>query len=135
MRSKTAVIIKKAALITGLLFAGGTLIFTGGLASVLAAIIFSLWVASPYLVVAIGSRLVERHTQVPGRYRIGSVVAILMSAFSLMAYVGTLGDKSSTYGLIFIFVPLWLHIGGIGLYGICILIAWLAEWSQQRASQ
>jgi hypothetical protein len=135
VRSKTAVIIKKAALITGLLFAGGTLIFTGGLASVLAAIIFSLWVASPYLVVAIGSRLVERHTQVPGRYGIGSVVAILMSAFSLMAYVGTLGDKSSTYGLIFIFVPLWLHIGGIGLYGICILIAWLAEWSQQRASQ
>jgi hypothetical protein len=133
MRSETANVIKKVALVVGELTAAITLLLSATDVPFLALIAFVFWVTSPYLVMIVVSRLVERFTEVPGRYTVGCVVALLMLAFSLMTYIGTFGDKSSTYGLIFLFIPLWLHIGGVGLYSMCILISWLTKWSQRQA--
>jgi hypothetical protein len=134
MQSVTRITIKKAALVTAIMIAAGPLFLALSGDSFSAAALFTLWVTSPYLVFHVVSTLVERFTQVPGRYTVGVVFAALMLGFTLLAYISTYGDKSSTYGLIFIFVPLWLHVMGVGLYGFCVLISWLVEWSQRRAS-
>ena len=133
MRSQTANVIKKVALVVGELTAAITLLLSATDVPFLALIAVVFWVTSPYLVMIVVSRLVERFTEVPGRDTVGCVVALLMLAFSLMSYIGTFGDKSSTYGLVFLFIPLWLHIAGVGLYSMCILISWLTKWSQRQA--
>ena len=135
VKSETAVTIKKGALFSGAMVAAGALVLSAdGGDPFLGLLLFVLWVTSPYLVLYLISLLVERFTQVPGRYGVGWFIAVLMLGFTLLTYVGTFGDKSSTYGLIFIFIPLWLHLIGIGLYLLCIVLSWLVDWSQRRAS-
>ena len=134
MSSGKVGLIKTAALVIGAMIAVWAALRASDGGSDPAFLLFLLWIVSPYLVLLVITWPVERFTEIPGRYGIGCVVAILMLGFSLLAYVGTAGDRSSTYGLIFIFVPFWLHIGGPGLYGICVLVSWLTEWSQRRAA-
>jgi len=134
MRSDKVGLIKTVALISGALVAVGAALRAADGGDDPALLLFLLWIVSPYLVLLAMTWPVERFTKVPARHGIGCVVAVLMLGFSLLAYVGTAGDRSSTYGLIFIFVPLWLHIGGLGMYGLSLLLSWLAEWSQRRAS-
>ena len=133
MQTDKTVVIKKGSLVTGVMVAGVSLILAGSGGSVLAAVCFATWVCSPYLVLGVISKLFERFTKIPGRHVIGCVFACITLGFTLLSYIGTLGDKSSTYGLIFIFVPLWLYVGGVGLYLLSILIAWLVDWSQRQA--
>ena len=96
-------------------------------------LVFLLWIVSPYALFLLISWIFERFTKAPARHGIACVVAILMLAFSMLAYTGP-ADTSSTYGLIFIFAPLWLHVGGLAIFGICLLLAWLAKLAQGRAS-
>lgn len=80
---------------------------------------------SPYVVLYAVGVLLEKYTSLPRVALVSCVVAVLMLAFTLLAYIGTLGDTSSTYALIFIFVPINLYIGGFALLIIGLLAAWL----------
>ena len=80
---------------------------------------------SPYVVLYAVGVLLEKYTSLPRVALVSCVVAVLMLAFTLLAYIGTLGDTSSTYALIFIFVPINLYIGGFALLVIGLLAAWL----------
>jgi hypothetical protein len=53
------------------------------------------------------------------------VVSFLMLVFTLLAYVGTLGDDSSSYALIFVFMPLYLYIGSFFLFGLGLVLSLL----------
>jgi predicted membrane protein len=77
--------------------------------------LFMCWVVSPYVIFFGFGIVMERLTAIPQTPLIACVVSLLMLAFTLMAYVGTLGDKSSTYALIFLFVPYYLYAGSFGI--------------------
>lgn len=97
-------------------------------------IVFNLWIISPYWLFLGISWLIERGTTAFGRYGISCIVASIMLAFSVLVYVGTDDGQSATYGLIFIFAPLWLHIGGLGLFGVLLFFAWLGKAPASTAS-
>lgn len=86
------------------------------------SILFGLWVISPYLGL-IGLIYLLDKAKLQHIREVSFLVSLLMLAFTSLVYVGTLGDKSSTAGLIFIFVPLWAHIGGYFCLGIGLLLA------------
>lgn len=71
-----------------------------------AAVALIGWAVSPYAALLAISVLLERFTSLRKINLVACVTAVLMLAFTLLIYIGTLGDSSSTYALIFIFVPL-----------------------------
>ena len=78
--------------------------------------VFLCWAISPYIVFFVLGVVAERLTPVPQAPFIACIVSLLMLAFTLLAYIGTLeGDKSSTSGLIFLFIPLYLYMGSFAL--------------------
>ena len=88
---------------------------------------FMIWAISPYVCFFLATHFLERFTLIPQLPGIGLAIAMLMLGFTLLAYIGTLGDTSSTYALIFLFVPLWLFIGSFFLLGLATLVAWLSN--------
>ena len=84
-----------------------------------------IWVISPYAFFLLVTYLLERLTSIPQVPGIGFVISILITFFSLLIYLPSLNHESSTEGLIFIFVPLWIFFGGFPLLGLCVLGAWL----------
>ena len=73
-------------------------------------IFFILWAIFPYIGLLLGDVLIRKIAIIPKMSLILCVVSLLIFIFTFYAYVGTFGDKSSTYGLIFIFVPLYLNL-------------------------
>ena len=74
--------------------------------------LFILWGISPYLFLFLVDVLLRKIKPIPKMFLVFCVASLLMLGFTLLAYVGTLGDRSSTYGLIFLFVPFYLFVGG-----------------------
>jgi hypothetical protein len=89
-------------------------------------IFFIIWAISPYLCFWAAVYLLSRYTSLSGILVSGLVVSLLMLGFTVLTYVA-LDDTSSTYALVFIFVPIWLYIGGFGLLGISVFISWLTK--------
>ncbi|HEX8737315.1 MAG TPA: hypothetical protein VF721_18425 [Pyrinomonadaceae bacterium] len=58
--------------------------------------------------------------------------SLLMLGFTLLTYIGTLGDSSSTYALIFLFVPFYLYVGGAIFLGGGLLWALLSKASGDK---
>ncbi len=91
-----------------------------------AAIALISWAISPYVVLYTVSVLLARYTSLPKAALVSGVVSVLMLAFTLLIYIGTAGgDSSSTDALVFIFVPIWLYIGGFALLVVGLLAAWI----------
>ena len=85
--------------------------------------LFIFWAISPYVCFFAAGRLLIRLSPAS---KIGIpivLIASLMLAFTLYAYVGTSGDPSSTYALIFVFVPLYLYVGSFFMLSLTILIS------------
>jgi hypothetical protein len=125
-------IIKIAALSFGTILALRAVLLGAGVADP-TVILFLLWVVSPYLLFFFITWFIERFTKIPARHGIAAICAVLMFAFSLLAYADTGANKSSTYGLIFIFAPVWLYIGGPAIYTFCLTLSWIVDWGQRRA--
>jgi len=91
------------------------------------AFLFILWAISPYIALFFADVVLKKITSISKLSLVFCVTAILMLGFTLLAYVGTLGDESSTYALIFLFVPLYLFVGGVIVFGIGLILALLAK--------
>jgi hypothetical protein len=132
-RDKIGITKVVASVISAIVALSAALVASGGVGDP-TMLVFLLWIISPYALFLLISWIFERFTKAPARHGIACVVAILMFVFSMFAYADTAADSSSTYGLIFIFVPLWLNIGGPAIFGICLLLAWLAKMVSSRSS-
>lgn len=88
---------------------------------------FILWAVSPYISLFFADVVLRRLTSVSKLPLLFCVTSLLMLAFTLLAYVGTLRDKSSTYALIFLFVPFYLYVGGVIVLGVGLILALLAK--------
>jgi hypothetical protein len=75
--------------------------------------LFLCWALSPYVFLLILSFLIDKFTSLPKKSLVFCITAILMLVFTLLAYVGTLGDESSTSALIFVFAPVYLYVGTV----------------------
>lgn len=75
------------------------------------AVLFILWAISPYLCLCLADRVLRKIASIPRMPLVFCVISILMLGFTLLAYIGTLGDSSSNYALIFLFVPVYLLLG------------------------
>ena len=76
-------------------------------------LLFIGWAVSPYLFLLVMSFLLNKFTSLPYKSVIFCFTSILMLVFTLLAYVGTLGNKSSTSALIFVFAPVYLYVGSV----------------------
>jgi len=92
--------------------------------------LFILWTVSPYISLFSADVILRMTTSISKLSLLFCVTSLLMLGFTLLAYVGTLGDKSSTYALIFVFVPFYLYIGGVIVFGIGLILALLARLSK-----
>ena len=92
----------------------------------LGTIVFLAWAVSPYACILAACILIEKITSLRYIPLILCVVSILMLGFTLLAYLGTLEDDSSTYALIFISVPILLYAGSFTLLLLGLVIAWLS---------
>lgn len=124
MQPKTIFVTKVLALILAALVTVFTMQHAAGQSADIGIIGFMIWGISPYFCFFLASYLLERFTSISKIPVIGCVIAILMLGFTLLAYIGTLDDTSSTYGLIFLIVPVWLFVGSFSILGISILISW-----------
>jgi len=83
---------------------------------------FYPWVLSPY--VAFGILCVKLAHRSSTSRRAALVAAVIVSVISVYAYVNAmLVDVSSTSALIFVFMPLYLFIGGFAVFGVSMLIS------------
>lgn len=98
----------------------------------LAAIALICLAISPYAVLYAASILLAKFTSLPKNTLVSCVTAVLMLAFTLLVYLGAaINSESSTDALIFIFVPIWLYIGGF----ILMLVGLSASWLLSRLSK
>jgi hypothetical protein len=78
-------------------------------------VVFIIWATSPYIAFFAASRLLSKLVPSSNLTIPATVIAGIMLAFTAYAYIGTAGDRSSTYALIFLFVPLYLYLGSFFL--------------------
>ena len=93
---------------------------------------FIIWGISPYICFLAVILLLLRFTSITRISSTFCIVSLLMLALTLFAYVGTLGDKSSTYGLIFVFVPFYLHVGSFFLLGCSLIWGLLSRFFKDK---
>lgn len=93
---------------------------------------FIVWATSPYVSFFAASRLLSKLVPSSNLPLPAFVIAALMLAFTIYAYIGTMGDGSSTYSLIFIFVPLYLFVGSFFLLSIALAVAWMIRRGRPR---
>lgn len=79
------------------------------------ALLFIAWAVSPYALVPAGRKILKRLTDFPHASTVSCAVSFVLLLLTLVIYIGTLGDPSSTYALIFLFAPVFLHVVGISL--------------------
>lgn len=96
--------------------------------------LFTLWTISPYVCLLVIYLLLEKLPQIPKISVVFCVVSVLMLGFTLLAYVGTLGNESSAYGFIFLFFPFYLLVGGAILFGGGLIWALLSKPPNDKSS-
>lgn len=90
-------------------------------------VLFILWGISPYICLFLADVVLRMIASIPKMFPVFCIASLLMLGFTLLAYVGTLGDQSSTYGLIFLFVPFYLLVGGTIFLGGGLIWALLSK--------
>jgi hypothetical protein len=98
----------------------------------LGTLVFVIWAISPYGSFFAASRLLTRLIPSANLAIPSAVIAAIMLVFTVWAYVGTLGDTSSTHALIFIFVPLYLYVGGFFLLSIALGVSLFLRRTKQE---
>lgn len=93
-------------------------------------LLFIVWAVSPYAFLAVAAALLRKFASPPHLSIVTSVVAVIMLAATIYVYVGALDGSSSTEALVFVFVPLYLLIGGFLSLMIGLGISWLAPRTQ-----
>jgi hypothetical protein len=91
--------------------------------------LFILWAVSPYICLFLADFAFKRISLISKMLPVFCAVSVLMLAFTLLVYVGTLGDGSSTYALVFLFIPIYLFIGGIIFCGAGLIWALFSKSS------
>ena len=86
----------------------------------LGTLVFIIWAISPYVAFFAASRILSRVLPFSNLAIPSTVIAAMMLAFTFFAYIGTIGDPSSTDALIFVFVPLYLYIGSFFLLSVAL---------------
>ena len=94
-------------------------------------IFFLVWSLSPYVGLILGDAIIRRIGIVPKMTLVFCVASILMLLFTFFAYVGSLADKSSTHGLIFVFAPLYLNVAVVFIVGGGLIWAALLKASKK----
>ena len=123
MQRETIISIKLAALAIAALTTVAVMLHAGEANPDAGFILFLLWGISPYIFFLATTALLERFTSIYRICEIACVISVLMLAFTLLTYIGTLNDRSSTYGLIFIFVPIYLFVGSLGILIVSVIIS------------
>lgn len=85
--------------------------------------LFIVWAVSPYFCFFAAGRLLIKLLPASNIAIPAVVIAALMLAFTIYAYIGTSADHSSTYALVFVFVPLYIYIGSFFLLSIALLVS------------
>lgn len=88
---------------------------------------FLAWAVSPYLIFHLAGRLFRKFLPVPHLAMITLIIALLMLAFSATVYFSATRARSSTEGLIFLVVPIYLYIGSLFLLTLGTAIAWFTR--------
>ena len=125
MQPRTVVTLKNFSLLISLAVSVYALVRESGGSFDVGMIGFVVWVVSPYVLFFLATLLLARYTPVRQLPAIGFVIAVLMLAFTVYAYIVSLNGQSSTEALIFVFAPLWLFISAFPLLGISTLVFWL----------
>lgn len=98
-----------------------------------ATILFIFWGISPYICLFLVDVLLKKIAPSLNLFLVFCSASLLMLGFTILAYVGTLGDESSTFGLIFLFVPFYLYIGGIIFLGGGLIWALLTKSRKDKS--
>lgn len=98
------------------------MLHAAGWSTDLGGLLFIVWAVSPYILLPLERRLLEALAIFPRASLISCAVSFLLLLLTLAIYVGTLGDPSSTYALIFIFAPLLLHAVGFSLLVLGLVV-------------
>jgi hypothetical protein len=93
-------------------------------------LLFMLWAVSPYICFFFADIVLRKLLSLPKMPLIFCVISLLLLGSTLVTYIGTMNDRSSTYALIFLFVPIYLYIGSFILLGASIIFALLSKRSQ-----
>ena len=94
------------------------------------ALLFVAWAISPFIIFHLAGRLIRRLIKAPHLPLISAIIAVLMLAFTLVTYVGSMNSDSSTEALIYVFVPIYLYIGSLFLLTLGTVIAWVTGRSR-----
>ena len=90
-------------------------------------VVFIIWALSPYIAFFAASRLLSKLVPSSNLTIPATVIAGLMLGFTAYAYIGSVGDQSSAYALIFVFVPLYLYLGSFFLLTIAFAVSLLVR--------
>lgn len=96
------------------------------------AFLFIIWGVSPYICLFLFDAALRWIAPIPKMVSVFCVTSLLMLGLTLFAYVGALGDESSTDSLIFLFVPIYLYIGAAVFLGGGLIWALLSKPSKER---
>lgn len=97
-------------------------------------VLFILWGISPYIAVFLVDILLRKLLSPPRQPLIFCITAVLMLAFTLFVYGGIFGNESSTFALVFLFIPIYLFIGAFVLIVIGSLLGLLFKPSKPENS-
>ena len=92
--------------------------------------LFMVWAISPYLLVGMLVLLLGRLGSMRFVAPVALVVSVLMLAFTAYVYWIGMDHTSSTEALAYVFVPVYLHVGGI----IAIAVAAIASKLAPKAA-
>ena len=93
-------------------------------------VVFILWGISPYIAVSLVDILLRKLLSQPRQPLIFCITAVLMLAFTLLVYGNIFGNESSTFALVFLFIPIYLFIGAFVLIFIGSLLGLLFKPSK-----
>ena len=126
MQVKNHVAVKTIALVVSAVVVCSATLREQGIDDVSNLIILLLWGISPYVIFFAATFALERFTKLARMHLIGTVIASLMLASTLLVYIGTIGDTASPYyGFIFLVVPPYLFVGSSILLVISVFVSWL----------
>ncbi len=74
---------------------------------------FMIWAISPYTLVAIGMLFLSRFASMRSLPAAGLVAGSLMLVVAFFAYWIAMDHTSSTEALVYVVVPLYMHVGGV----------------------
>jgi hypothetical protein len=95
---------------------------TGGTLDI-GVFLFILWAVSPYALLLIISGIVGRTRYAQYVATPFFITSLLLLAGTLFFYVGALNGQSSTEALIFVFAPLYLHVGAALTFFVGLIVS------------